>query len=168
MARYKEWVHQEVMRLGDPITVKIMWVKHELLVIVYESQTIVYDRIHSEHLQRMAFLSMISKRTWILECCHQQSFQVRVLKWDLKWPQNIIFLYMVQSTHFRSKRGHWLTSNLIPKKDKIFGIFWPKNTKNDYETHKKYWNHFLYLFIRYRQKLFFEILSFRNFVFFEN
>ena len=36
MARYKEWVHQEVMRLGDPISVKIQFgswtVSHSLWI----------------------------------------------------------------------------------------------------------------------------------------
>ena len=76
------------------------------------------------------------------------------------------FRYMVQSTHFRLKRGHWLTSNLIPKKDIFLGFlhhFRWKNAKNDSETH----NNFLYLFMRNRQKLFSDFflfweLSFRS------
>ena len=73
--------------------------------------------IHSEHLQKMDFHSMISKRTWILECCPQQSFRVRVFKNDLKSLFISAIWYKVGPYHRNEVIGS--SQTWFPKNDKI-------------------------------------------------
>ena len=155
MARYKEWVHQEVMRLGDPISVKIQFgswtVSHSLWITDHCPWP---NPLRASPEDGFSFNDF--KTNLDFRMLPSAVFPGKNFKMGFEVTLKHHFpLYGTKYAVSIEKRS-LVDLKLDFQKRQNFWDFLSKNTKNYFETHKKYRNHFLYLLIRYRQKLFFE------------